>query len=103
MTHTSSKKEVPYLAKSAFTGSFYIVTKLDKGGLPLEKFEVTNQVAPHIEQAVTQALKELKEEVIGGVPSKMNTDNWKYDRRVAELKLRQHQAIDNKIKELEEV
>ena len=83
MKHTSSKKEVPYLAKSAFTGSFYIVTKLDKGGLPLEKFEVTNQVVPHIEQAVTQALKELKEEIIGEVLSK--------------------QAIDDKIKALEEV
>ena len=52
---------------------------------------------------LTQALKELKEEVIGEVPGKMNTDNWKYDRRVAELKLWQHQAIDNKIKQLEEV
>lgn len=45
-------------------------------------------------ELVAEALKELKEEVIGEVPSKMNTDNWKYDRRVAELKLWQHQAID---------
>lgn len=56
-----------------------------------------------IKSELTQALKELKEEVIGEVPSKINTDNWKYDRRVVELKLWQHQAIDNKIKQLEEV
>ena len=48
-------------------------------------------------------LAEVRERVIGEVPSKMKTDNWKYDRRVAELKLWQHQAIDNKIKALEEV
>ena len=55
-----------------------------------------------IKELVAETLKELKEEVIGEVPSKMNTDNWKYDRRVAELKLWQHQAIDNKIKALED-
>ena len=56
-----------------------------------------------IKELVAEALKELKEEVIGEVPSKINTDNWKYDRRVAELKLWQHQAIDQKLKALEEV
>ena len=65
--------------------------------------ELKQSITSLIKDLVAEALKKIKKEVIGEVPSKMNTDNWKYDRRVAELKLRQHQAIDNKIKELEEV
>ena len=67
----------------------------------------TNVVMSIIRTEKLKLLAEVRERVIGEVPSKMNTDNWKYDRRVAELKLWQHQAIDqfeqNLLKELEEV
>ena len=67
------------------------------------KQALTSLIKELVAEQIVQALKELKEEVIGEVPSKINTDNWKYDKRVAELKIWQHQAIDNKIKQLEEV
>ena len=69
--------------------------------------DILESIAKYVKALIrTEKLKllaEVRERVIGEVPSKMNTDNWKYDRRVAELKLWQHQAIDNKIKALEEV
>lgn len=102
MKPTSSKKEVPYIAHSEFSGNYYLVTKA-KDNVPVDKTDITQQIESLVKSELSQALKELKEEVIGEVPSKINTDNWKYDRRVVELKLWQHQAIDNKIKALEEV
>ena len=68
--------------------------------------ELKQSITSLIKDLVAEALKKIKKEVIGEVPSKMNTDNWKYDRRVAELKLWQHQAIDqyeqNLLKALED-
>ena len=70
------------------------------GGIGTDK---ANELLTLIRTEKLKLLAEVRERVIGEVPSKMNTDNWKYDRRVAELKLWQHQAIDNKIKALEEL
>ena len=69
----------------------------------LMTFELARYIEALIRTEKLKLLAEVRERVIGEVPSKMNTDNWKYDRRVAELKIWQHQAIDNKIKSLEEV
>ena len=104
MTHTSSKKEelardfenIILAWSSGISGEQH-------NKLPPEARELVSMLVSSSTRITTKALKELKEEVIGEVPSKMNTNNWKYDKRVAELKLWQHQAIDNKIKELEEV
>lgn len=101
MTHTSSKKEeLEELLYDVYAHG-YAGAQNALDGLSVR--EALPKLEKIIASRITQALKELKEEVIGEVPSKMNTDNWKYDRRVAELKLWQHQAIDNKIKALEEV
>ena len=100
-TNQASEDEL----RDAILTEFKQVYKLAGSGDYTEN--CTNVVMSIIRTEKLKLLAEVRERVIGEVPSKMNTDNWKYDRRVAELKLWQHQAIDqfeqNLLKELEEV
>lgn len=107
MTPTGSKKEKPIIDPKVVAASEYVMKNdsvIAEWGKtnPSHFIRLVEDLVEWHNSELTQALKELKEEVIGEVPSKMNTDNWKCDRRVAELKLWQHQAIDQKLKALEE-
>ena len=89
MTPTSSKKEVPYIAHSEFSGKYYLVTKV-KDNVPVDKTDITQQIESLVKSELSQALKELKEEAV--TPP-----------GYVEVKVVLIGAIDNKIKALEEV
>ena len=54
----------PKIMTSEFSGKVYIVTKTDKAGVALEKFDVTEQIKAYTEkQLEDQANKDLSDKV----------------------------------------
>ena len=69
----NSKEELPKLMTSEFSGKTYIVTKIDKSGVPLEKFDITEQMKAYALDMLDRLHQAtVNSELIKGEPSYMS-------------------------------